>query len=89
MHLIPAAGPTIGLGGQASWLTAVAEADQVITQASPWRPNRQRQRPRHPFRGFGRWEVAGLVLRPRPRHDRFLRRLGFFDTGNPKRYAYR
>jgi hypothetical protein len=23
-------------------------------------------------------------LRPRPFDDRFLRRLGFFDTGNPK-----
>jgi hypothetical protein len=61
MHLIPAAGPTIGLGGQASWLPTVAEADQVITQASPWRPNRQRRRAWHPFRGFRRREVVGLV----------------------------
>jgi hypothetical protein len=53
-------------------VAAVAEAGQVVTRASPWRPNRQRQRPRHPFRGFGRWEV--VISRQQLQYESFIGR---------------
>ena len=79
-----------GRGGQAPRLPTVAEAGQVVTQARPSRANRQ-DATRLAF--VPRLQAAGgsgsRRLRPRPFDERFLRRLGFFDTGNSKRYAYR